>query len=249
MSKIKNIPGYNNDQKNVFSTLGHRYIGGSQHKITFERDPEKLLKQYSNLIHAMGRRFGNVNMTHAERQDLYAYISEVFIDLVKEFDMSNDMDFPGYIAKMLPTRIRGSYLDPHQEYKAHISPLKDSTKTVEEIADLNYGKDRTTFSYSTKSTDNRSVRKDGKIRGVVAKAVDEPTTNEIDNSLTDIHTSFRAEGYNKPELHSLIDYIAQDGLTAKEAKKRLGQRYKLTNDKVNEIYNQLVNLMREYEGS
>lgn len=249
MSKTKNIPGYNNDQKNVFSTLGHRYIGGIQHNIKFERDPEKLLKQYSNLIHAMGRRFGNINMTHAERQDLYAYISEVFIDLVKEFDMSNDMDFPGYIAKMLPTRIRGSYLDPIQEYKAHISPLKDPTKTVEDIADLNYGRDKVTFSYSSKSTDNRSVRKDGKVRGVVSKVVDEPTTNEVDHSLSDIHTSFRAEGYTRPELHSLVDYIALDGLNPKEAKQRLGQAYKLPNEQVDEIYSQLVNLMREYSHS
>ena len=75
------------------------------------------------------------------------------------------------------------------------------------------------------------------------------STNEIDNSLADIHTSFRAEGYNKPELHALIDYIAQYGLTAKEAKKRLGRQYKLPNDKVNEFYNQLVNLMREYKNS
>lgn len=249
MSNTKNIPGYNNDQKNVFSTLGHRYIGGIQHNIKFERDPEKLLKQYSNLIHAMGRRFGNINMTHAERQDLYAYISEVFIDLVKEFDMSNDMDFPGYIAKMLPTRIRGSYLDPIQEYKAHISPLKDPTKTVEDIADLSYGRDKVTFSYSSKSMDNRSIRKDGKVRGVVSKVIDEPTTNEVDHSLSDIHTSFRAEGYKRPELHALVDYIALDGLNAKEAKQRLGQVYGLSNEQVDGIYSQLVNLMREYSHS
>ena len=107
INKKDRITGYNTDNKNVFNSLNGVYIGNSNHNITFVRDYEQLIKQYSNLIHNMGRRFGNINMTYAERQDLYAYITEVFIDLVREFDMSNGMDFPGYIAKMLPTRIRG----------------------------------------------------------------------------------------------------------------------------------------------
>ena len=247
--KKQNIPGYNDDHKNVFSTLNGQYIGGSKHNITFERSPEHLLKQYSNLIHNMGRRFGNINMTYAERQDLYAYISEVFIDLVREFDMSNGMDFPGYIAKMLPTRIRGSYLDPIQDYKAHITPVKDpdGAHSVEELADLNYGKMQTTFSYSSKSKYNREVQKDGKVRGIVSLGVDNPNTNEIDNSLSEIHTTFKAQGYKKPELHELIDLLALKGLKPEQAKKVISKKYNLTNGEVEALYEQLTNLMIGYE--
>ncbi len=247
--KIKNIPGYNNPDKNVFSQLNHQYIGGTRHRITFERDADQLLHQYSNLIHKMGKKFGNINMSNAERQDLYAYISEVFVDLVEEFDMSNGMDFPGYIARMLPTRIRGSYLDPIQEYKSHISTLKDPNKSVEEIADLNYGKEKLTFGYSSKSKDRVVTRHDGRKKGVVSKAINEPNTNVEDHSLSEIHTSFRSEGYTEPQLHSLVDYIAKDGLTAQEARRKLKKRYKLDNEQVGIYYTQLVNLMKEYEKS
>lgn len=243
------VAGYNGGEKDVYNTLGSEYIGGSGHNIKFQRDPEKLLKQYSNLIHKMGRKFGNIKMTHAERQDLYAYISEVFIDLVKEFDMSNGMDFPGYIARMLPTRIRGSYLDPVQDYKQHISPLKDPTKSIEGLADRRYGKDNFTFSYSRRSKVNQEVRRDGKVRGIISESVPGITTNENDNSLAEIHTMLTSQGYKRPELHRLVDLIAKDDLTPDEAKHKLAKEYKLTNDQVEMFYTQLKNLLRAYERS
>lgn len=246
INKKDRITGYNTDNKNVFNSLNGVYIGNNNHNITFVRDYEQLIKQYSNLIHNMGRRFGNINMTYAERQDLYAYITEVFIDLVREFDMSNGMDFPGYIAKMLPTRIRGSYLDSIQDYKSHITPLKDGNKSVEEIADLQYGKAPVTFSYSRKSKYNRVQRKDGKVRGIVSEAIDTPNTNEMDNSLAEIHSAFKLQGYNDPELHSLVDYIAKDGLTAKEAKDRVKEQYHLNKNELEKEYGTLVKLMKAY---
>ena len=247
--KALTTPGWNNDQKNVFNTLGNKYIGSSGSNLTFQRDPEKLLKQYSNLIHKMGKRFGNIKMTYAERQDLYAYISEVFFDLVREFDMSNGMDFPGYIAKMLPTRIRGSYLDSIQDYKEHISPLKDPTHSIEELADFRYGQSEYTFSYSRKSPYKREKRRDGKVRGIVSQAVNRPMINEMDNSLAEIHTAFKAQGYTDKHLHELVDLIALKGLTTDEAKKVLAHKYKLSKIQINTYYTQLVNLMKQYANS
>ncbi len=104
-------------------------------------------------------------MTYTERQDLYAYISEVFIDLVREFDMSNGMDFPGYIIMAFPTRIREAILTQHKTIKSISSPLKDSTKSIEDLADYQYGKSQYTFSYSSKSNYKREKRRDGVARG------------------------------------------------------------------------------------
>ena len=197
----------------------------------------------------MGRKFGNINMSYAERQDLYAYISEVFIDLVKEFDMSNGMDFPGYIVRMLPTRIRGSYLDPIQDYKEQISPLKSDTRTIEDLADYNYGKSQYTFNYSSKSKYHREVRRDGKVRGIISLAIDNHNTNEMDNSLAEIHTMITSQGYKDPRLHRLVDLIAKQGLTVDEAKQALSKEFKLDNKEVNIYYTQLVNLMKAYKES
>lgn len=238
--------GYNGGQKDVFNTLGGEYIGGSNHNLKFQRDPAKLLKQYSNLIHRMGKKFGNINMTYAERQDLYAYISEVFIDLVREFDMSNGMDFPGYIARMLPTRIRGSYLDPTQDYKKHISPLKDPNKSIEDLADYQYGKSLYTFSYSSKSNYKREKRRDGEVRGIVSQAIDRPVVNEMDNSLAEIHTMLTSQGYKSPELHTMVDLIAKQGLSFKEAQAQIGKQYHLDKEQINIYATQLKNLMKAY---
>lgn len=241
--------GYNGGQKDVYNALGNEYIGGSNHNLKFQRDPDKLLKQYSNFIRRMGKKFGNINMTYAERQDLYAYISEVFVDLVREFDMSNGMDFPGYIAQMLPTRIRGSYLDPAQDYKKHISPLKDPIKSIEDLADYYYGKSQYTFGYSSKSTYKREKRRDGKVRGIVSQAVNRPIVNEMDNSLAEIHTMLTSQGYNNPELHRMVDLIAKQGLSFSEAQAEIGKEYHLDKEQVKIYAVQLKNLMKAYRDS
>lgn len=218
------VAGYNTNNKNVFTDLDGIYIGEHGKNLTFLRNPTQLLKQYHNLIHKMGRQFGAVNMTNAERQDLYAYISEVFVDLVKEFDMSNSMDFPGYIARMLPTRIRGSYLDSVQNYKKHFSPIKDGNKSVEELLDYNYGKPQYTFSYSSKSRYNRSTQRDGKMRGVLIEAINDSNENELDTSRIEIKHCLANANVQDPLVYNLIDLIVDRGLSLSEAKDYLAKK-------------------------
>ena len=160
--------------------------------------------------------------------------------------MSNGMDFPGYIARMLPTRIRGSYLDPTQDYKKHISPLKDPNKSIEDLADYQYGKSQYTFSYSSKSKYKREKRRDGKVRGIVSQAIDRPVVNEMDNSLAEIHTMLTSQGYKSPELHTMVDLIAKQGLSFKEAHAQIGRQYHLDKEQINIYATQLKNLMKAY---
>ena len=71
-----NKTGYNDDKKNVFNELNGIYIGSKGDKLTFLRDPEKLLKTYDNLIKSLGRLYGGTEtkMSYTDRQELYAYI-------------------------------------------------------------------------------------------------------------------------------------------------------------------------------
>ena len=68
----------------------------------------------------------------------------------------------------------------------------------------------------------------------------------MDNSLAEIHSAFKLQGYNDPELHSLVDYIAKDGLTAKEAKDRVKEQYHLNKNELEKEYSMLVELMKAY---
>lgn len=249
VNKDKNkVAGYNTTNKNVFTDLDGTYIGEHGKNLTFLRNPTQLLKQYHNLIHKMGRQFGAVNMTNAERQDLYAYISEVFVDLVKEFDMSNSMDFPGYIARMLPTRIRGSYLDSVQNYKKHFSPIKNGNNTVEELLDYNYGKPKYTFSYSSKSKYNRSPQRDGKMRGVLIEALNDSNENELDTSRIEIKHYLNNADIQNPLIYKLVSLIIDHGLSLSEAKLYLAQKEQVDLHELNkaesemrEIFKPLIN--------
>lgn len=226
------VVGYNTKNKNVFNDLNGVYIGGESENIDFLRSPEQLLKQYHNLIHKMGRQYGSSNMTAAERQDLYAYISEVFIDLVKEFDMSNGMDFPGYVARMLPARIRGSYLDSVQDYKQHISPVKNPTTSVEKLLDYNYGKPKFTFSYSSKSNFQREKRRDGKTRGILTEIVPTKSTNEPDTSLIEIYRYLDSRSVKDKIIYELVELIGNQGLSLHDAEEVVCEAHHLTKGQI-----------------
>lgn len=245
VNKDKNkVAGYNTENKNVFTDLDGTYIGEHGKQLTFLRNPTQLLKQYHNLIHKMGRQFGAINMTNAERQDLYAYISEVFVDLVKEFDMSNSMDFPGYIARMLPTRIRGSYLDSIQNYKKHFSPIKNDNNTVEELLDYNYGKPQYTFSYSSKSKYNRSPQRDGKMRGVLVEAVNNINENELDTSRIEIKYFLNNANTQNPIVYDLVGLIVDYGLSLSEAKTFLAREQNISSKDLNEAELELQKIFK-----
>lgn len=95
------------------------------------RDSESLLKKYKPLIDSTYARYkylftntigSESYMQGAEgsqnreipnkyaQEDLYSYISEQFIKLIKEYDPNGGVDLPGYLASKLPRRVLGSYI-------------------------------------------------------------------------------------------------------------------------------------------
>lgn len=74
------------------------------------RDVEALLNQYHKLINAIYQQ-NKVKMNdQSKRDELYSYIVNTFILLVKEYDPSSNVDFPGYIKIKLTLRTKHSYL-------------------------------------------------------------------------------------------------------------------------------------------
>lgn len=243
---IKNRSGINTKAKNVYNSINGTYVGGNTKKIEFLRDPNQLLKAYDNLIRKMGRKFSKPTMTQAEREDLYAYIKEVFIDIVLEYDMSSEVDFPGYVIRMLPARIRGSYLDKVQDYKYHISPLKNDNVSIESLADMQYSKPQLTFSYSVKSHYQRELRRDGKYRGIYSEQLDRKTTNEMDESLLALESYLKGRRVESPVIWSLLYLIGDYGYSLDEAKQIAKDRYQLNDNQVNMDVTELKNILNDY---
>ena len=242
----KNRSGINTKAKNVYNSINGTYVGGNTKKIEFLRDPNQLLKAYDNLIRKMGRKFSKPTMTQAEREDLYAYIKEVFIDIVLEYDMSSEVDFPGYVIRMLPARIRGSYLDKVQDYKYHISPIKNDNVSIESLADMQYSKPKLTFSYSVKSQYQRELRRDGKYRGIYSEQLDRKTTNETDESLLELESYLRGRHVENQIVWSLVYLFGDYGYNLDEAKQIVKDQYKLNDSQVNMDITELKNILSDY---
>lgn len=76
----------------------------------FERDAEKLFHQYANFRLSLYNQYKGYVPDKASREELKSYIDEQFIRLVKEYDLSSPVDFPGYIKKKLNYRVKLSYI-------------------------------------------------------------------------------------------------------------------------------------------
>lgn len=224
-----NKTGYNDDKKNVFNELNGIYIGSKGDKLTFLRDPKKLLKTYDNLIKSLGRLYGGTEtkMSYTDRQELYAYISEVFIDLVKEYDMENDVDFPGYILMMMKIRIRGSYLEHKHRYDQHITPLKSETLTVEDLIDYNYDQPKLSYGQSKKKN------------SVISKIISMGDNNEIDEFTINTIRMIKNNSSHVEPLIEIVLMVGVEGYSLRESLEFIKKEYHLSNKEVNEYVEEL----------
>lgn len=89
---------------------GNRYIEDTSGNGVFARDPERLLKEYTNLRKKLYSTYAGSFADDATRRELRSYIDEQFVKLVKEYDINNPVDFPGYIDKKLKLRVKQTFI-------------------------------------------------------------------------------------------------------------------------------------------
>lgn len=88
----------------------------------FARDIDTLYVKYANLRKSLYRRLAKSVPSDADRDDLISYINETFVKLVKEYDPTSGVDFPGYIYKMLPMRTKALYVRPtNREHERQVA--------------------------------------------------------------------------------------------------------------------------------
>lgn len=78
----------------------------------FTRDVDRLWVQFEPLRKSVYRKLAPSVPSIADREDLISFINEQFVKLVKEYDPTSGVDFPGYISKMLLVRSKGLYVRP-----------------------------------------------------------------------------------------------------------------------------------------
>jgi len=128
----KEIIGYNNSDKNVYNSIGG-VKSTSLNKIRFVKDPEKLLVQYDNLIRSLGKKYSKQFYNPSEVEDLFSYVKDAFVTLVKEYDINSEVDFAGYIKFTLEPRVHYSYTNMRISKSDRVTPLKANEYSVQDI--------------------------------------------------------------------------------------------------------------------
>lgn len=128
----KDIIGYNSDNKNVYNSVGDVQNVGLN-TVRFVKDPEKLLVQYDNLIRSLGRKYSKQFYNPSEVEDLFSYVKDAFVTLVKEYDINSEVDFAGYIKFTLEPRVHYSYTNMRISKSDRVTPLKASDYSVQDM--------------------------------------------------------------------------------------------------------------------
>lgn len=67
-------------------------------------EPEYLYNKYELLRKSLYNKFSNSMVNYADKEDLKSSISQIFLQLVSEYDPHRGVDFPYYIKRMLELR-------------------------------------------------------------------------------------------------------------------------------------------------
>lgn len=89
--------------------IGSRYTSSTS-DTEFVRDVDALYSQYKPLRLRVYKELASRLHNPADKEELTGFINEHFVRLVKEYDPSTEVDFPGYISIMLPMRARYSFM-------------------------------------------------------------------------------------------------------------------------------------------
>lgn len=104
----------------------------------FTRDIDYLYTKFTPLRKSVARKLASSVPSYVDQEDLVSYINEQFVKLVREYDPTSGVDFPGYISKMLMTRAKYLFVRPvnrKQEQEAQTSDEEILSQIDKEDAD------------------------------------------------------------------------------------------------------------------
>ena len=88
--------------------IGSRYTPEGS-SAEYNRDPDRLYAMYKPLRLSIYKQVASKLYNASDKEDLISYINEHFVRLVKEYDVSGGVDFPGYIKTLLTFRAMRSF--------------------------------------------------------------------------------------------------------------------------------------------
>lgn len=242
------IKNNNTEQSNTYNSVGGYYNPNGTDNISFVRDPNKLIAQYHNLIMGVTKKYTNFWKTSADKKDLYSYVVDTFVSLVYEYDINSEVDFQGYIKRMLDIRVAKSYSMPEKDKRDHIFTVKSPTISVENLIDAKTQDGGTTALtwYNSKKSPDKIKDDMGNKVGIESKVDGATPNNEFDDSLIllvdALERDDRVNWYQLQLLHAIINYDS----SVNEIIHTLAKEYRVDYNKMRYEYAKLKGIILEY---
>ena len=109
---------------------GSRYTPNGS-STEYSRDVDRLYVLYKPLRLAVYKDVASWLGNDVDKEDLTSFINEHFVRLVKEYDPTTNVDFPGYIKKMLTLRAKHSFTSTLRR----LNDKEDSVGSQDEMLD------------------------------------------------------------------------------------------------------------------
>lgn len=241
------VKNHNTNNSNTYNSVGGYYNPSGTSKIKFVRDPEKLLVQYSNLIKATAKKYNKYWASEADRKELYSYIVDTFISLVYEYDINSEVDFQGYIKRMLDIRVNKSYSIPEKEKRDHISTLRSPVTTVENLVDAKQMEGSLTNStwFNSKNSDHKVADESGELHGVDSKLDSVNINDSLDTSLIELMDRLEHDDRIDYIQLQVMRYLIYNPYKQQDVLNYIGKRYHFSKKRMKEEFNQLKMILLE----
>lgn len=245
---IFSIKNHNTRNSNTFNSVGGYYNPSGTSNIKFVRDPEKLLAQYSNLIKYTAKKYNKYWATKADKDELYSYIVDTFISLVYEYDINSEVDFQGYIKRMLDIRVNKSYSMPEKEKRDHISTLRSPDINIENLIDSLQleGDIKSTTWYNSRKSEHTITTDNGEVLGIDSKLTSLKSDNSMDTSLIDLMDALEHDSHLDYFQLEIVRGLINSSASPEVILSSVATKYNQPLNKINDEYNDLKEVLLQY---
>ena len=229
--------------------MGGYYNPSGTNNIKFVRDPEKLLAQYSNLIKATAKKYNKYWASEADRKDLYSYIIDTFLSLVYEYDINSEVDFRGYIKRMLDIRVAKSYSIPEKEKRDHIFTLNSRRTSIEDLISAQQlsGKVMNTTWFNSKKSKSKVTEIDGSSHGVDSRIANMTIDDSLDTSMLELMDILARDDRLDYVQMQMIKYISISPNQISEVLDYLGHKFHYTKQQMQDKFQVVKEVLAELE--
>lgn len=187
---------------------GNRYLVNTNEATgVFLRDVDKLMHQYKNLRMSVYNQFKEYMPDPVTQSELWSYINEQFVRLVKEYDINGPVDFPGYIKTKLTYRVKHSYIKGEYRDRQRVFVPKNEFD-VSHLIEQSPVRDEELDYYETLEYALSNVKLDDLEKEVLFLILQEFTSSQIESKIKKNHPRERLSSASIREtIEEMQDFL------------------------------------------